>query len=194
MFSLLNKIAGGIKKRDKGQTGKVDLEIYEFIFNSHLSLFNTRRDHEWRVIVNAMILMGAVDAALLTNHIKLSDRQQDLWWFALFLLFISIFWYQWGVQVRNRVDRVVMDQILHEICNGMHVNETSTIRVGIDRENENIKVPKADFILHHTYLWAFIPQMLVLLITVILSGCLPQVIIDTLDESSGAIPFISIGK
>jgi len=62
-------------------------EILQFIFNSHLSLFNTRRDHEWRVIISAMVLMGAVDATILSVKICLTVRQQDLWIFALILLF-----------------------------------------------------------------------------------------------------------
>jgi len=84
-------------------------DILQFIFNSHLSLFNTRRDHEWRVMISAMILMGAVDATILTVKICLTVRQQDLWIFALVLLFFSIAWYQWGVQVRTRFDRIAMD-------------------------------------------------------------------------------------
>lgn len=70
--------------------------LLQFIFDSHLSLCNTRRDHEWRVITSAMILMGAVDAPLLTQRVTLTERQEDLWWSALLLLFLSIGWYQWG--------------------------------------------------------------------------------------------------
>jgi len=148
-------------------------ELLRFIFDSHLSLFNTRRDHEWRVIISAMVLMGAVDASLLAHRIYLTERQVDLWCFALVFLFLSIGWYQWGVQVRNRVDRVAMDHVLAAICDTIGVDAKSPIRAGIDREDERVLGPQVDFIMHHTYLWAFIPQMFVLLIACALSGYLP---------------------
>lgn len=158
-------------------------ELLQFIFNSHLSLFNTRRDHEWQVIISAMILMGAVDASLLAQKIHLTGRQLDCWWFALLLLFLSIGWYQWGVQVRNRVDRVAMDQVLYEMCNVIGIQAGSPIRAGIDREDERIPGDRVDFIMHNTYLWAFLPQMLVLLLGALLSAYLPLVI-----DQCGATP------
>lgn len=167
-------------------------ELLQFIFNSRLSLFNTRRDHEWRVIISAMVLMGAVDATLLTQKVRLSDRQLDVWWLALALLVLSIGWYQWGVQVRNRVDRVAMDHVLTEICNAIKIDPRSPIRAGIDREDERITGSQVDFILHHTYLWAFIPQMLVLCIAGALSAYLPC-LIDEFDAPSGDGAFIRIG-
>lgn len=151
-------------------------EILQFIFNSHLSLFNTRRDHEWRVIISAMVLMGAVDATILSVKICLTVRQQDLWIFALILLFFSIAWYQWGVQVRNRVDRIAMDRVLHAMCNEIQESPNSPMRAGIDREDERMDGARTDFILHFTYLWAFIPQMLVLLIAVLLSAYVPHIV------------------
>jgi hypothetical protein len=161
-------------------------ELLQFIFNSHLSLFNTRRDHEWRVIISAMILMGAVDATLLSQKVTLTDRQEDVWWFALLLLFLSIGWYQWGVQVRNRVDRVAMDHVLSEICDAIDIKDKSPIRAGIDREDERISGGQVDIIMHHTYLWAFLPQMLVLLISCMLSGYLPQLINELSTKSEPA--------
>lgn len=167
-------------------------ELLQFIFDSRLSLFNTRREHEWRVIISAMVLMGAVDVTLLTQKIHLSDRQLDFWWFALLLLFISIGWYQWGVQVRNRVDRVAMDHVLTEICNAINIDAHSPIRAGIDREDERIPGSQVDFIIHHTYLWAFIPQMLVLLIASALSAYLPCLVME-LGDPPGSTPSITIG-
>ncbi|QNA90306.1 hypothetical protein G4G28_20615 [Massilia sp. Dwa41.01b] len=151
-------------------------DILQFIFNAHLSLFNTRRDHEWRVIISAMILMGAVDATVLTVKICLSIRQQDLWTAALAVLFLSIAWYQWGVQVRNRVDRVAMDKVLDAMCNEIQEERDSPMRAGIDREDERMPGSRVDIILHYTYLWAFIPQMLVLLIAVLLSAYVPLMV------------------
>ena len=149
-------------------------EILKFVFDSRLSLFNTRRDHEWRVIISAMVLMGAVDVTLLSQHIVLNVLQIRLWWLALFFLFVSIAWYQWGVQVRNRVDRVAMDYVLHHMCNELRIQMGSDLRAGIDREKEDIPHSKKNPIFHLTYLWAFIPQMLVLLVATLLSAYLPH--------------------
>ncbi|MCC2960789.1 hypothetical protein LK540_10165 [Massilia sp. IC2-278] len=149
-------------------------EILRFVFDSRLSLFNTRRDHEWRVIISAMVLMGAVDLTLLSQHIVLNAFQLKLWWVALFCLFVSIAWYQWGVQVRNRVDRVAMDYILHHMCNELGIHRNSDLRAGIDREKENIPHSRKNPIFHLTYLWAFIPQMLVLLVASVLSAYIPH--------------------
>lgn len=154
-------------------------EIFKFVFDSRLSLFNTRRDHEWRVIFSAMVLMGAVDVTLLSQHITLTEFQTQLWWVALALLFCSIVWYQWGVQVRNRVDRMAMDDILHRMCNQLHIPAESDLRAGIDRERENLPHSRKDPIFRLTYLWAFIPQMLVLLVASALSAYLPYLVAQT---------------
>ena len=74
--------------------GTTRREQLQFIFNAHLRLFNTRREHEWRGIISAMILMGAVDATLVTQKIHLDEDQQILWWTALVFLFLSIGWYR----------------------------------------------------------------------------------------------------
>lgn len=162
-------------------------ELLQFIFNAHLSLFNTRREHEWRVIISAMVLMGAVDLTLVTQQIHLSESQQVLWCIALVLLFLSIWWYQWGVQVRNRVDRVAMDKVLVTICDLIKADPGSVIRAGIDREDERIPGSQIDYIMHRTYLWAFIPQMLVLLIATVLSGYLPY-LTNGLEQSQECCP------
>jgi len=154
-------------------------EILKFVFDSRLSLFNTRRDHEWRVIFAAMVLMGAVDVTLLSQHITLTPPQIVLWRIALALLFFSITWYQWGVQVRNRVDRMAMDDILHRMCNQLGIPADSDLRAGVDRERENLPHSRKDPIFRLTYLWAFIPQMLVLAVASLLSAYLPHLVAQT---------------
>lgn len=151
-------------------------KMHQFIFTAHMQLFNTRREHEWRVIISALILMGAVDATMLTQDLELSDRQQDLWWFALLLLLISIAWYQWGVQQRNRADRIAMDAVLDLLCNDMNVPRTSPIRAGVDREDPRVPNWQIDYIFHRTYLWAFWSQMIVLVLATVLSMYIPALL------------------
>lgn len=151
-------------------------ELLRFIFDSHMHLFNTRREHEWRVIIGALVLMGAVDYAILSEKIALNDTYWSVWCVALALLFGSIVWYQWGIQIRNRVDRVAMDQVLVELCDAIRIPKNSPIRVGVDRESEHILGAQIDLITSYTYLWAFIPQMLLLAVACILSGYIPALV------------------
>jgi hypothetical protein len=86
-----------------------ELDALRFTFDAHLKLFNIRRDHEWRVIISVMVIMGAVDLTLINQSIKLNLGEVIRWWLVLCILYGSVFWYQLGVQVRNRVDRIAMD-------------------------------------------------------------------------------------
>jgi hypothetical protein len=69
-----------------------------------------------------------------------------------------------------------MDKVLIVICDAMGAPENCIMRAGVDREDEHILGSQVDIIISHTYLWAFVPQMFVLLIATILSGYLPQLI------------------
>jgi hypothetical protein len=163
------------------------MDVLKFIFSAHLELFNTRREHEWRVIISALVLIGAVDVTMLSQHMKLTDRQEDFWWFALLVLLLSIGWYQWGVQKRNRADRIAMDRVLHVLCDDIKVAPDSCIRAGVDREDPRVLTTQSDIIFHFTYLWAFLAQMSVLIVATALSMYLP-VLIKELATSAGSPP------
>lgn len=171
----------------------LDSQIFntlKYIFDAHLKLFNIRRDHEWRVIISVMVLMGAVDATLISQHIMLEGIHVIYWWVGLGLLFFSVFWYQWGVQVRNRVDRIAMDSVLFELCQNINIPEGNPIRAAIDRENEQSFVSNRcrEVIFHKTYLWAFVPQMIVLAVATSFSAILPSLIEPDLGRHSQVQP------
>jgi hypothetical protein len=153
-----------------------DMQVLQFLFEQRLSLFNIRRDHEWRVIFGAMVVIGAVDAGLLTQQYHLDTVGLVIWCLLLIVLFATVFVYQWGVQTRNRVDRLAMDEAYRRLCDAIDASKDGHLRIGIDRSNEKLLGPRADFITHFTYLWAFWCQMIVLGVGCLLSAALPLVI------------------
>ena len=48
-----------------------DTENIRFLYDKRLTLFNTRREHEWKIYFGAMALVGGVDAALVTRGLVL---------------------------------------------------------------------------------------------------------------------------
>lgn len=152
-----------------------ELDALKFIFDAHLKLFNIRRDHEWRVIISVMVLMGAVDLTLINQNIKLNLTEVIWWWIGLCILYGSVSWYQLGVQVRNRVDRIAMDGVVFDLCQKLKILEGKPARLALDRESETSFVSNCcrETRFHKTYLWAFWPQMLVLLVATVFSAYVP---------------------
>src|SRR5438128_2658613 len=64
--------------------------VSEFIFNARLNLFNTRREHEWRVIIGALVLLGAVDYTVIEHGAALSLFVVRVWQVVMVLLFLTI--------------------------------------------------------------------------------------------------------
>ncbi len=60
-------------------TDKYDRETLRFLYDKRMALFNFRRDHEWRIIFGVLILLGAVDAALVSKPICLSPGRTLMW-------------------------------------------------------------------------------------------------------------------
>lgn len=99
------------------------IETLHFLFNKRLELFNVRRSHEWQVFFGIVTAVAAVDAALLThednvrNYFKQGNEAVYLGWLLILLLiFLCHTLFQLGVQARNRVDRLAMDVIYHQLC------------------------------------------------------------------------------
>ena len=85
-------------------------EPLHFLFDKRLQLFNVRRDHEWKIF-GVMTLIGAVDVALITEAVNLTPTALGYWRLILGILFVATVTYQFGVQTRNRVDRLAMDEL-----------------------------------------------------------------------------------
>lgn len=161
--------------------------VSEFMFTARLNLFNTRREHEWRVIIGALVLLGAVDYAIIEHEAELSLFVVGVWQWLMTALFLIITWYQWGVQVRNRVDRLAMDELLMRMCYAIGIQENSCIRAGIDREHPNKYVTRRDIIFHYTYLWAFFAQIAVLAAACTISAFVPVYVYDLPSNRSAVL-------
>lgn len=160
---------------------KSDTEAIRFLFDKRLALFNLRRDHEWKIFFGVMGLIAAVDAALVTKSIRLPTLAITFWRGTLIVLFIASVAYQFGVQARNRIDRIVMDELNELLCDAAHLSQKSLIRIPIDRASEKHLKRKKDMILNYTYLWAFTWQTLVLLMLCVISWFIPTLITVNVD-------------
>lgn len=153
------------------------LDHLEFIFQQRMSLFNTRRDHEWKIFFGVVFLLGAVDYGLLNLPAVQYQKVQpyaELWWPAcVAVLFLVSVAYQRGVQSRNHADRCVMDAILKEICADLPIGDArhrKTISSDVDCSVTQKTYSDA---FHLTYLWAFWCEVVVLLVACIVSAMIP---------------------
>ena len=149
-------------------------EPLHFLFDKRLQLFNVRRDHEWKIF-GVMTLIGAVDVALITEAVNLTPTVLGYWRLILGILFVATVTYQFGVQTRNRVDRLAMDELHELLCNAAQIPVDSLIRIPIDRATEKHLGRKNESIFSYTYLWAFTWQTLVLFVLCVVSWFIPVI-------------------
>lgn len=155
------------------KTDNIDRETLRFLYDKRMALFNFRRDHEWRIIFGVLILLGAVDAALVSKPICLSPDQTLMWQIGIVTIGIATVMYEFGIQARNRVDRRVMDRLQVMLCEAGGIRDKK-VRICIDIGSDNCKFePK--FFLHWTYFWAFTSQCLVLIVACIVSCLVPRI-------------------
>lgn len=153
----------------------VDLETVRFLYDKRLTLFNVRREHEWRVIFGILVLLGAVDATLL-KPICLSPGIRLFWQLGIVILGVATFFYELGIQARNRVDRRVMDRLQQILCDYGGIPPNSGIRICVDGETERrLGELNPDRLAHPTYIWALLSQTIVLVLACVLSILLPEI-------------------
>ena len=151
-------------------------DVICFLFDKRLELFNTRRDHEWRVVFGVLILLGAVDASLLSKPICLSHNLAISWQISILCLGAASVAYELGVQARNRVDRRVMDRLQALLCDSIGLDSKNLIRVCVDSETEgHLGSVKSNSLFHLTYIWAFLCQVLTLFLACAVSLFIPKI-------------------
>jgi hypothetical protein len=154
----------------------LDLETVRFLFDKRLTLFNVRREHEWRVIIGVLVLLGAVDATLLTKPICLSPGVALFWRVGIIILCVATLFYEWGIQARNRVDRRVMDRLQQILCDNGGIPPNSGTRICIDGETERrVGELAPDRLTRLTYIWALLSQAVVLILACVLSFLVPSI-------------------
>lgn len=99
------------------------LDRLQFLHDRRIILFNTRRDHEWKILFGVVGLFVAVDAAQLAYSIHLLTLQRATWDTAIVILFISCFLYLRGVQERNINDRRAMNWLNNRFCRELNLRE-----------------------------------------------------------------------
>ena len=159
-----------ISKKDQVE----HLETMRFLFDKRLDLFNVRREHEWKIIFSVLTAIGAADIAIITKDVQLESGMYIGWVAIIALLFITSILYLLGVQTRNRVDRIIMDDINEIICNHLNLPKTCGTWTAIDVTGLNCKSVKNKKWYNLTFLWAFYCQVLVLLLICLLSCLLPN--------------------
>ena len=151
-------------------------EVIQFLFERRMALFNVRRDHEWKIMFGVIGLIGAADAALVTKAIHLSVYALVSWRVLLVVLLVGTIFYQFGVQTRNRVDRIVMDGLYKILCDSVGIPDRDEIRLPIDASGQSQLGFGVRPIIHYTYLWAFIWQSSVMIVVGAISWFLPEFI------------------
>jgi hypothetical protein len=155
---------------------EVRAQAVQFLFEQRMQLFNVRRDHEWKILFGVIGLIGAVDVTLVTKSLDLSALALLWWRILLGMLFFSSVTYEFGVQTRNRIDRIVMNSLQNMLCDIIGVRLRDEIRLPVDASAQSeLRFPVLP-IWHHTYLWAFIWQTLVLSVVCAISWYLPELL------------------
>lgn len=132
------------------------VKVLQFVYDKHLNRFNTRREHEWRVYFSAWALLGAMDWALMNRDVALQGWTQKTWPFLCAAIFVTVFGYESEVQMRNRGNVELMEDIEDSL---LHVAEH----------------PAPDRCVQPLYGWAFWWQMSLIALGVIASALLPWI-------------------
>jgi hypothetical protein len=154
-------------------------EIVQFLFEQRMALFNLRRDHEWKIFFGVIGLIGGVDVALITNSIHLPPWGMGCWRAMLAVLFVSNVMYEFGVQTRNRVDRIVMEGLYRILCDSAAIPDSSEVRLPVDASAQRHLGRPVQPIMRYTFLWAFIWQTIVLFVVCAISWFLPDFVTTT---------------
>jgi len=99
----------------------------EFLYDKRLTLFNTRREHEWKIYFGAMILLGTIDAVIVAGQLSLAGWQRWGWVGVCVLIVAVVFGYESQLQERNDADRHAMHELHNRICRFLGIPEDSPI-------------------------------------------------------------------
>jgi hypothetical protein len=125
-----------------------------------MTLFNTRREHEWKIFFGVITLLVGLDAAKITRGFELEGCERCAWLCLVAALTVAGYWYEWGLQRRNSSDRRAMNILYNGICDAIRVPDRSPIR-----EEPEYSMRSAS--------WAALPKALVLLSVFLFSAALP---------------------
>lgn len=120
--ALKNAAAKPVMRDDR------DAETLRFLYDKRLTLFNVRREHEWKIYFGAFAVFGAADAAVLTNPHILSTLPSAVWAVSCAFVAAMVLGYERDLQIRNGLDRDAMDELYNCLCDKLAVPPVSPIR------------------------------------------------------------------
>lgn len=100
------------------------VETLRFLYDKRLTLFNTRRDHEWKIFFGGMTLLAGADAALLSRRLVLVCWERYMWVAWCSVVLIVVVGYERALQVRNHADRLAMSAIYNQLCDLARIADT----------------------------------------------------------------------
>jgi hypothetical protein len=159
---LKHQLPPGSKARPTA-SGPQGFEVLRFLYEQRLTLFNTRREYEWKIYFGVMILLGAGDASILTNKVALSGCR-PLWWAAAcgFVVFVCLY-FERQLQKRNATDRAAMDTLYNWLCDEVQIPNLSPARERL------LYSPSG------SWRWSSLPKALLLIFAGVVSALLPWV-------------------
>jgi len=182
--------ANGSKKKP-AVLSSAEVELLQFMFDKRLELFNVRREHEWKIQLSVIGALAAVDYAIISKAIHLTDGAIEFWHFLIALIFFVTMVYQLGVQRRNRVDRIIMDEINTKLCNHLKEHKFCKTRIPVDVDNESERNVESRHWSNFTFLWAFFCQAIILFLICSVSWVVPRLVregkikVTIVDEHTG---------
>ena len=150
------------KKPLGAEIGSLDEgDTIRFLYDKRLTLWNTRREHEWKIYFGALALLGAADAALVSGNIILTGWWRWGWVGTCFFVFGVVFGYERDLQIRNTRDRSAMNHLFNELCRLIGIEDTQVLE------------PTKPRSFWSRYGWAFPWQVILLLLAVTVSALVP---------------------
>lgn len=143
-------------------------EHIKFLYDKRLTLFNTRREYEWKIYFGAMVVLGGVDTALLTHRIILASYlERGFWFVACAVVSVAVIGFESQLQIRNAGDREAMDYLYNWLCDLVGIAADSPVREGRNPRKGS---------LWQRLGWAFKWQALLFLAAAVVSAVLPLIL------------------
>ncbi|HLY40454.1 MAG TPA: hypothetical protein VKR52_04530 [Terracidiphilus sp.] len=143
---------------------KQRLDELKFLHERRMILFNTRRDHEWKIFFGTIGLLLAMDATLIAKQPRVEDFVlgsiiYTLWVVMIAALSCCCAYYERELQKRNLADRQAMNKINNIVCGALSFDEHDNTWEADRSVSES--------------LWSFNAQMAFLIVVGLLSAALP---------------------
>ncbi len=134
--ALADQYAAALQVAERQLTGRLaaltpptdEKDSLSSLYDKRLTLFNVRREHEWKIYFGALVLLGAIDAAIITDKLVLQDLALALWIVACASVFAIVWGYEAELQKRNDRDRAAMNELYNRLCDRILIPMHSMIR------------------------------------------------------------------